>query len=112
MDVVSFVTGILAPARDWPTYATYRAVSFIFIALMFVAALAAIVLVMLTPGNSNGILRSKAETLDICLLGHSCSTCDRVLYSADQWYLDECFLIRKHFSGRLWVALFVCQKRS
>ena len=64
MDVVSFVTGILAPARDWPTYATYRAVSFIFIALMFVAALAAIVLVMLTPGNSNGIdaLSGSSET--------------------------------------------------
>ena len=64
MDVVSFVTGLLAPARDWPTYYTYRTVSFVFIALMFVAAVAAIVLVMLTPGNSNGIdaLGGSSET--------------------------------------------------
>ena len=64
MDVVSFITSILAPAPSWSTYNTYRIVSFIFIALMFVAAAVAIVLVMLTPGNSNGIdaLGGSSET--------------------------------------------------
>ncbi len=55
MDALSFITSLLAPASDWATYDTYRIVSFVFIALMFVAAVVAIVLVMLTPGNSNGI---------------------------------------------------------
>ena len=64
MDVVSFITGILAPASSHAAYSTYRTVSFIFIALMFVAAAVAIVLVMLTPGNSNGIdaLGGSSET--------------------------------------------------
>ena len=64
MDVVSFITGLLAPAASHAAYNTYRTVSFIFIALMFVAAIAAIVLVMLTPGNSNGIdaLGGSSET--------------------------------------------------
>ncbi len=55
MDVVSFMTALLAPASSQAAYNTYRIVSFVFIALMFVAAVAAIILVMLTPGNSNGI---------------------------------------------------------
>ena len=64
MDVVSFITGLLAPAASHAAYNTYRTVSFIFIALMFVAAIAAIVLVMLTPGNSQGIdaLGGSSET--------------------------------------------------
>ncbi len=64
MDVVSYIASLLAPARDLPVYYTYRTVSFVFIALMFVAALAAIILVMLTPGNSNGIdaLGGSSET--------------------------------------------------
>ena len=55
MDVVSFLSSLLAPASSEAAYNTYRIVSFVFIALMFVAAVVAIVLVMLTPGNSNGI---------------------------------------------------------
>lgn len=55
MDVVNFLSSLLAPASSAAAYNTYRIVSFVFIALMFVAAVVAIVLVMLTPGNSNGI---------------------------------------------------------
>ncbi len=46
------------------SYAAYQAVSLVFIILMFAAALAAIVLVMLQPGNSNGIdaLGGSSET--------------------------------------------------
>ena len=64
MDVTSFITSILAPASSHAAYNTYRTVSFVFIALMFVAAAVAIVLVMLTPGNSNGIdaLGGSSET--------------------------------------------------
>lgn len=64
MDVVSFITGLLAPASSTAAYNTYLTVSFVFIALMFVAAVVAIVLVMLTPGNSNGIdaLGGSSET--------------------------------------------------
>ena len=64
MDVVTLISNLLAPAKDAATYATYRAVSFVFIALMLVAAVAAIILVMLTPGNSNGIdaLGGSSET--------------------------------------------------
>ncbi len=64
MDVVSFITSLLKPSPDWSTYYTYQVVSFVFIALMFVAAVAALILVMLTPGNSNGIdaLGGSSET--------------------------------------------------
>ncbi len=64
MDVLTLINSLLAPASNWSSYYTYRAVSFVFIALMFVAAVAAIILVMLTPGNSNGIdaLSGSSET--------------------------------------------------
>ncbi len=64
MDVVSLISSLLAPASSFAAYDTYRIVSFVFIALMFVAALAAIILVMLQPGNSNGIdaLGGSSET--------------------------------------------------
>lgn len=55
MDLVSLIAGLLAPAKDAATYATYQVVSIVFIVLMGVAALASIVLVMLQPGNSQGI---------------------------------------------------------
>lgn len=50
--------------RDQFTENLYYAISFTFIALMFLAAAAAIVLVMLTPGNSEGIgaLGGSSET--------------------------------------------------
>lgn len=64
MDFVSLISALLAPARDSAAFLTYRAVSIVFIILMGIAALAAIVLVMLTPGNSQGIdaLGGSSET--------------------------------------------------
>lgn len=64
MDLSSFVASILAPVASAPLYNVYVAVSATFIILMFVAALAAIVLVLLQPGNSQGIdaLGGSSET--------------------------------------------------
>lgn len=59
MDLLSIFSGLLAPLSP-----VYRIVSIILIALMFVAALAAIILVMFQPGNSQGIdaLGGSSET--------------------------------------------------
>ncbi len=55
-----FAALLAAPVQ----YLPYRIVSIILIVLMFVAALAAIILVMLQPGNSQGIdaLGGSSET--------------------------------------------------
>ncbi len=60
MDFSTIFASLLAPI-DYPAY---RVTSLILIILMFVAALAAIVLVMLQPGNSQGIdaLSGSSET--------------------------------------------------
>lgn len=56
MDILSTVIAqLLAPAKDAASYNTYVTVSLVLIICMGVAALAAIVLVMLQPGNSQGI---------------------------------------------------------
>ena len=52
MNYLSYLINLLAPASSDAAYAVYRTVSAVFIILMFVAALAAIVLVLLQPGNS------------------------------------------------------------
>ncbi len=64
MNLLTILSNLLAPARDDAAFITYRAVSITFIVLMGVAALAAIILVMLTPGNSQGIdaLGGSSET--------------------------------------------------
>lgn len=65
MNVADIISSLLAgPAKDAPTYATYRIVSIVFIVLMGVAALVSIILVMLQPGNSEGIsaLGGSSET--------------------------------------------------
>ena len=63
MKFVLFST-LLAPYRTEALGKIHIALSLTFIILMFVAALAAIVLVMLQPGNSNGIdaLGGSSET--------------------------------------------------
>ena len=64
MNFLSLIANLLAPARDAALYTTYRAVSLSLIVAMGVAAIAAIVLVMLTPANSQGIdaLGGSSET--------------------------------------------------
>ena len=64
MNYLSMIANLLAPASSDAVYATYRIVSFVFIALMLAAAVAAIILVLLTPGNSRGIdgLTGSSET--------------------------------------------------
>lgn len=64
MEFVSVIANLLAPAASEATYYTYRIVSFIFIVLMLAAAIAAIILVLLLPGNSQGIdaLGGSSET--------------------------------------------------
>ena len=64
MKIVSILNSILAPAKDIPLYTTYRAISIALIIAMGVAAIAAIILVMLQPGNSQGIdaLGGSSET--------------------------------------------------
>ena len=64
MDVKSLVENLLAPAKDARFYETYHIISIVLIVLMGVAALAAIILVMLQPGNSQGIdaLGGSSET--------------------------------------------------
>ena len=64
MKIVSILNSILAPAKDIPLYTTYRAISIALIIAMGVAAIAAIIRVMLQPGNSQGIdaLGGSSET--------------------------------------------------
>ena len=64
MKIVSILNSILAPAKDIPLYTTYRAISIALIIAMGVAAIAAIILVMLQSGNSQGIdaLGGSSET--------------------------------------------------
>ena len=64
MNLLSVFSNLLAPVESVAMYYTYRAVSLALIIAMGVAALAAIVLVMLTPGNSQGIdaLGGSSET--------------------------------------------------
>ena len=58
------LVNLLVPTSNDASYALYRALSFVMIALMFVAAVAAIVLVLLQPGNSTGVsaLGGSSET--------------------------------------------------
>ena len=64
MNFAELIANLLAPASSAAMYNTYRIVSIVFIVLMFVAALAAIILVLLQPGNSQGIdaLGGSSET--------------------------------------------------
>ncbi len=69
MNLLSVLSNLLILSADQFTgsgasYNAYRAVSLTFIILMGVAAIASIVLVMLTPGNSQGIdaLGGSSET--------------------------------------------------
>ena len=64
MNVKSLLENLLVPASTAPLYETYKIVSIVLIVLMGVAALAAIILVMLQPGNSQGIdaLGGSSET--------------------------------------------------
>lgn len=60
MNLTSLISNLLAPAN----FEAYRITSFVLIVCMGVAAIAAIVLVMLQPGNSQGIdaLGGSSET--------------------------------------------------
>lgn len=64
MNAASLISNLLRPAKDAATYATYRTICIVFIAAMLVAAVAAIILVLLQPGNSQGIdaLGGSSET--------------------------------------------------
>ncbi len=60
MNLTSLISNLLAPAN----FEAYRITSFVLIVCMGVAAIAAIILVMLQPGNSQGIdaLGGSSET--------------------------------------------------
>lgn len=66
--MISLITSLLIPEDSFTgtnaSFATYQVISSVFIILMFAAALAAIILVMFQPGNSNGIdaLGGSSET--------------------------------------------------
>ena len=64
MNILTLFSNLLAPVSSDAMYVTYRAVSLSLIIAMGVAALAAIVLVMIQPGNSQGIdaLGGSSET--------------------------------------------------
>ncbi len=64
MDFSALIKSLLTPLPNDAVYVTYQAVSLTLIILMFVAALAAVILVMLQPGNSQGIdaLGGSSET--------------------------------------------------
>ncbi len=65
MDAASFITGLLdGPGVSLFSNTVYSIIAYILMGVMFIAAVAAIVLVMLTPGNSNGIdaLGGSSET--------------------------------------------------
>ena len=61
---MNMISALLAPVKNDAVYVTYQTVSLIFIIAMGVAALAAIILVLMTPGNSQGIdaLGGSSET--------------------------------------------------
>lgn len=63
-NLTAVIAQLLAPARDQALYNTYWAVSLTLIICMGVAALVSIILVMLQPGNSQGIdaLGGSSET--------------------------------------------------
>ncbi|MCI9009839.1 MAG: preprotein translocase subunit SecG [Clostridia bacterium] len=64
MNLSSLISNLLIPAKNEAMYTTYRTVSIVLIICMGVAAIAAIILVMLQPGNSQGIdaLGGSSET--------------------------------------------------
>ncbi len=64
MNLISFVSNLLAPMKGDSLYTVYQTINIIFISLMGIAALAAIVLIMIQPGNSRGIdaLGGSSET--------------------------------------------------
>lgn len=64
MNLTSLIKSVLTPLPSAAFYNVYQAVSLVLIILMFVAAFASIVLVMLQPGNSSGIdaLGGSSET--------------------------------------------------
>ena len=64
MNVYSLIESLLAPVKGDAYYDAYSTISIVLIVLMGVAALAAIILVMLQPGNSQGIdaLGGSSET--------------------------------------------------
>ena len=64
MNVKALLENLLVPATTAAHYNAYRIVSIVLIVLMGVAAIAAIILVMLQPGNSQGIdaLGGSSET--------------------------------------------------
>ncbi len=65
MNAASFITGLLDGAGvSLFSNAVYSVIAYILMGIMFIAAIAAIILVMLTPGNSNGIdaLSGSSET--------------------------------------------------
>ena len=64
MNVADILKNLLVPMQGDAYYGTYRVISIVLIVLMGVAALAAIILVMLQPGNSQGIdaLGGSSET--------------------------------------------------
>lgn len=55
MNLLAFLTNLLAPVASDANYAIYRTLSIVLIVAMGVAALASIILVLLQPGNSQGI---------------------------------------------------------
>lgn len=61
---MNMFSNLLAPLPSEEIFYTYRTVCFVLIACMAVAAIAAIILVMLQPGNSQGIdaLGGSSET--------------------------------------------------
>lgn len=63
-NLAAIIAQLLAPAGNHALYTTYWTVSLVLIICMGVAALAAIILVMLQPGNSQGIdaLGGSSET--------------------------------------------------
>ena len=64
MNFTYLISGLLVPFKSETAALVHDVVSLVLIILMFVAALAAIILVMLQPGNSQGIdaLSGSSET--------------------------------------------------
>ena len=63
-DMMSFMYNMFAPMNDDAQYTAYRIVCLILLIAMIVCALAAIILVLIQPGNSTGIdaLGGSSET--------------------------------------------------
>lgn len=96
----------------------YYAINYTLVVLMAISALAAIILVMLQPGNSQGIdalggtsetfygknkgrsIESKLKMWTIICPCSTCRTCNRLLYSADPCNLGSRGLIRGTFLYR------------